>query len=109
MGADAVKFQLRDVENMYRKNNENEDLGTEYILDLLGKYELKTEDHKIIREYCKKANIEYICSPWDINSLIYLDSFNLNQIKVASADMTNLPLINEIIKKKKNNFIYWYE
>ena len=60
MGADAVKFQLRDVENMYRKNNENEDLGTEYILDLLGKYELKTEDHKIIREYCKKINIEYM-------------------------------------------------
>ena len=110
MGADAVKFQLRDVENMYRKNNENEDLGTEYILDLLGKYELKNEDHKIIREYCKKINIEYICSPWDLNSLKYLDSFNLNQIKVASADMTNLPLINEIIKrKKKNNFIYWYE
>lgn len=101
MGADAVKFQLRDVENMYRKNNENEDLGTEYILDLLGKYELKNEDHKIIREYCKKINIEYICSPWDLNSLKYLDSFNLNQIKVASADMTNLPLINEIIKRKK--------
>ena len=42
MGVDAVKFQMRDIKSLYRKNKESnniEDLGTEYILDLLKKYD----------------------------------------------------------------------
>ena len=108
MGVDAVKFQIRDINSLYRKKSSHgikEDLGTEYILDLLNKYDFTRETHLKIRKYCSQIKIEYICSPWDIQSLKFLDKFHLNKIKVASADLTNLPLILEVIKRKKEIII----
>jgi len=51
VGADCVKFQMRNMTSVYRKrslNKQGEDLGTEYILDLLERFELKVEEHKKI-------------------------------------------------------------
>ena len=96
--------QMRDIKSLYRKNKESnniEDLGTEYILDLLKKYDFSRDTHYKIRKYCNQIKVEYICSPWDIQSLKYLDKFKLSKIKIASADLTNLPLIREVIKRKK--------
>ena len=48
---------MRNLESLYRKktiNKVGEDLGSEYIIDLLKKYELNINEHKKIREYCKK-------------------------------------------------------
>lgn len=104
IGVNAVKFQMRDMKSLYRnlKNNKlREDLGTEYVLDLLKKYDLDFASHLKIRKYCKEINIEYICSPWDIYSLNKLDKFKLDKIKIASADLTNIPLLTEVIKRKK--------
>ena len=41
MGADCVKFQMRQIKDIYRLKSlekTGEDLGTEYIIDLLNKY-----------------------------------------------------------------------
>ena len=102
-GADCVKFQMRSMNNLYRKisKKNKEDLGTEYIVDLLGKYELSNSDHKKIINYCKKKKINYLCSPWDIESLKFLENYNLEAYKLASADLSNLPLINAVLKTKK--------
>ena len=40
-GADCVKFQMRNLKDLYRKKSLqrlDDDLGTEYIIDLLKKY-----------------------------------------------------------------------
>ena len=63
MGVDAVKFQMRDIKSLYRKNKESnniEDLGTEYILDLLKKYDFSRDTHYKIRKYCNQIKVEYI-------------------------------------------------
>jgi sialic acid synthase SpsE/sugar phosphate isomerase/epimerase len=104
MGSDCVKFQMRHIEQVYRKRSlkkAGEDLGTEYVLDLLSRFELSVEEHFKLSEYCKKIGIQYLCTPWDEKSVEVLETFNLPAYKVASADLTNLPLLQVLVNTKK--------
>jgi|TARA_B110000003_G_scaffold276020_1_gene320506 N-acetylneuraminate synthase len=103
-GADAVKFQMRNLDEVYRKRSlgkAGEDLGTEYIVDLLNRFELSKEEHQHLSEYCKTINIPYLCTPWDICSVDILEDFNVPAYKVASADLTNTPLLEKLITTNK--------
>ena len=56
-GADCVKFQMRHLDKVYRKKalkKDGEDLGTEYVVDLLNRFELTPEEHNKLFQYCKK-------------------------------------------------------
>lgn len=103
-GADCAKFQMRHLDKVYRKRSlekTGEDLGTEYILDLLGKFELNLDEHRKVMEYCKKKDILYICTPWDEQSIEVLETFGVVGYKVASADLTNLPLLESLSSNQK--------
>ena len=103
-GADCVKFQMRNMQSVYRKKSlakAGEDLGTEYVLDLLERFELSQEEHKRVADYCQEKGVLYMCTPWDSHSIKVLKEFNVPAFKVASADLTNLPLINELIETGK--------
>lgn len=98
-GADCVKFQMRHLNEVYRKRSllkDGEDLGTEYVLDLLNRFELTVSEHQKLAEYCKKKKILYLCTPWDISSIDVLEAFGVPAYKVASADLTNLPLLDKL-------------
>lgn len=104
MGVDCVKFQMRHLDKVYRKRSlikTGEDLGTEYLIDLLNKFELNVEQHRNIARYCREKGILYLCTPWDSKSIEILESFDVPAYKVASADLTNLPLIDALCKTKK--------
>jgi sialic acid synthase SpsE/sugar phosphate isomerase/epimerase len=104
MGVDCVKFQMRNLEEVYRLKSlqkGGEDLGTEYIIDLLKRFELSVSDHKKLKEYCDKKNILYLCTPWDYKSIEVLESFNVPAYKVASADLTNLNLLKHLVNTGK--------
>ena len=104
MGADCAKFQMRQIKEVYRSKSldkSGEDLGTEYIIDLLNKFELTVEQQRNLSEYCKSKGILYMCTPWDKTSVDILESFNVPAYKVASADLTNLPLLDKLAKTKK--------
>ena len=95
-GADCVKFQLRNREALYRRKADGsraEDLGVEYIQDLLDKVELSLDEHRQVREYCAQRGITYLCTPWDEPSVDALASFNVAALKIASADLCNPYLI----------------
>jgi sialic acid synthase SpsE/sugar phosphate isomerase/epimerase len=103
-GADCVKFQMRNMKSVYRAKSlrkSGDDLGTEYVLDLLEKFQLSNEDHKKISEYCRSKDIMYMCTPWDQDSIKVLESFNVPAYKVASADLTNLPLLQCLAETNK--------
>lgn len=104
MGADCAKFQMRHIDEVYRKRSlrkDGEDLGTEYIIDLLARFELSVEQHKKLFDYCQQKEIEYLCTPWDEKSVAVLEEFGVSAYKVASADLTNIPLINRLARTKK--------
>ena len=75
---------------------EGEDLGTEYIVDLLRRFELSVQDHLQLSIYCKQIGIQYLCTPWDPRSVEVLDGFGVPAYKVASADLTNFPLLEKL-------------
>lgn len=99
MGADCVKFQMRQLLEVYRKRTlrkDGEDLGTEYLLDLMRRFELSIEQHEQLASYCFDKGILYLCTPWDKNSVDVLEGMGMPAYKVASADLTNLPLLDKL-------------
>ncbi|WP_244941518.1 N-acetylneuraminate synthase family protein [Bradyrhizobium yuanmingense] len=95
-GADCAKFQMRKLDEVYRASSlsgKDDDLAVEYTLDLLRRFELPTAQQKKIAEYCAAKGIEYLCTPWDAKSVAVLEGFGVEAYKVASADLTNLPLL----------------
>jgi sialic acid synthase SpsE/sugar phosphate isomerase/epimerase len=95
-GADCVKFQLRNREALYRSRADGsttEDLGAEYIQDLLNKVELSLAEHQQLRAYCKQRQILYISTPWDEPSVDALAAMDVPALKLASADLCNPYLI----------------
>lgn len=95
-GADCVKFQLRNREALYRSRADGsvaEDLGAEYIQDLLNKVELTLSQHRELREYCRQSGVTYMCTPWDEPSVDALASMDVPAMKLASADLCNPYLI----------------
>ena len=103
-GADAVKFQMRHLDEVYRQrtlNKRGEDLGTEYVVDLLRRFELSPDEHRKLADYCRSKGTLYLCTPWDARSVDVLESFGVPAYKVASADLTNLPLLDRLARTGK--------
>ena len=103
-GADCAKFQMRHLDEVYRKRSlgkDGEDLGTEYIVDLLHRFELGVQQHRKLFDYCRQRGMEYMCTPWDARSVAVLEDFGVRAYKVASADLTNLPLLEVLARTGK--------
>lgn len=104
IGVDCVKFQMRHLDEVYRQRTlrkDGEDLGTEYVLDLLNRFELSVEEHRKLFDYCVSKEILYLCTPWDAKSIEVLEGFGVLAYKVASADLTNLPLLDSLASTGK--------
>ena len=98
-GADIVKFQLRDMESLYRQGTTGsggEDLGPQYTLDLLAKYNLGADGLFEVFDHCKDVGIDVMCTAWDPVSVDRLVDYGVPSLKVASADMTNHSLLRHM-------------
>tara|TARA_B110000858_G_C17767889_1_gene457975 strand:+ start:354 stop:1211 length:858 start_codon:yes stop_codon:yes gene_type:complete len=105
---DAVKFQKRDIDLVYSKEildtPRESAWGTTTREQKMG-LEFNENEYDEIDEYCKKKEIKWFASAWDVNSLKFLDKYNLNYQKVASAMIVDENLLVEIAKRKKYTFI----
>ena len=103
-GADCVKFQMRHMASLY-KNGENKDdsadLGAQYTIDLLNKFQLNTKELLEVFDYCKAKGLSPLCTPWDLTSLKILEEYGMEAYKIASADMTNHDLLSALIATGK--------
>lgn len=104
-GADCVKFQMRDMSSLYNNygnpDDIKENLSTQYILDLLSKFQLTKEQMFELFDYCKKLNVIPLCTPWDESTLDDLEKYGMPAYKLSSADLTNHSLIDKAIKTGK--------
>ena len=104
-GVNAVKFQKRDLKSLYRKesleNPNSESQGFEILLAELQEVELTKNDYMEIIDYCKKKKITFLCTPWDMPSVDFLEELDIVAYKISSGDMTNFPLIKYVSKTRK--------
>lgn len=107
-GCDAVKFQKRTIEKVYSKEvldtPRESPWGTTTREQKLG-LEFNKQEYDIINSYCKQKDIEWYASAWDIDSQLFLRSYNLRHNKVASAMLTHEKLLHFIAEEKKHTFI----
>lgn len=97
-GVDAVKFQLRDMDSLYRQagaKSSGEDLAAQYTLDLLRRFSLPAESLIPIFDYCRERDIDVLCTPWDKPSVQVLADYGIPALKLASADLTNHELLRD--------------
>ena len=72
------------------------DLGAEYTLDLLQKYNLEFSYQQELFDYAHSLGLIVGSTPWDAQSAKFLNQEVISYIKVSSADLTNIPLITEV-------------
>ena len=104
-GADAVKFQTYKADLIASKNSpyywDLKKVSETSQYKLFKKFDKFGEsDYKRLKKICDKNKIIFTSTPFDIHSVDFLDKL-VPFFKVASADFTNLPLINKICSKKK--------
>ena len=107
-GCDAVKFQKRDIDLVYTKemlDSPRESPWGTTQRDQKQGLEFGQMKYKEIDSYCRELGIEWFASAWDMNSLIFLDQFNCQYAKLASAMIVDLPFVEEVAKRKKHTFI----
>ncbi len=106
-GVDYVKFQTFDAKKLASKNAKKADYQTRNMggeagsqLDMLSKLELSPTDHYELLEYCKKKDIAFFSTAFDMQSLEFLASLNLGLWKIPSGEITNYPYLRRIAQTK---------
>ncbi|MFW0110872.1 N-acetylneuraminate synthase family protein [Rothia sp. CCM 9416] len=101
-GADAVKFQLRDMDALYRQKGSKsagEDLGVQYTLDLLSRFSFTVDQMYEVFDHVKQHDMDIMCTPWDAPSVQALVDYGVQGLKVASADLTNHDLLRDMASR----------
>ena len=107
-GCNAVKFQKRDIEQVYTQdflNSSRESPWGSTQRDQKMGLEFDLEDYQSIAQYCKEKNIEWFTSAWDLNSQAFLKQFDCKYNKVASAMIVHEELLKVIAAEGKHTFI----
>ena len=105
---DAVKFQKRDINLVYSKKildvPRESPWGTTTREQKNG-LEFGEKEFDEIDKFCKKINIEWFSSAWDLNSLSFLDKYKLKYNKIASAMIIDQNFLKEVAKRNRHTFI----
>ena len=107
-GADYVKFQTFKAENLVNKNALKADyqilntsIENETQFQMLKNLELSEEYHFEIIEYCKQKKIHFFSTAFDLESIDFLETLQLDLYKIPSGEITNYPYLKKIGKLNK--------
>jgi N,N'-diacetyllegionaminate synthase len=106
-GCDAIKFQSFQKGNRVSSKMkgahyaEIADGLQENIHEMFDRLSMSFEDQTKIFKYAKEKGIEVFSTPFDFESVDFLEEMDVNLYKIASMDIVNLPLIRYVAKKGK--------
>ena len=103
-GCNAVKFQKRTVDKVYTK--EELSIPRDSIFgktngDLKRGLEFDYDEYKIINEYCKELKMPWFASCWDVDSVDFIEQFDVCAHKISSACLTDIELLKKIKSTNK--------
>lgn len=101
--ANAAKFQLyRDKKLYAREAGAAAYIGkTKSINEIIREMELPYEWLPLLKKRCEEKGLVFLCSPFDEESANELEKIGVEAYKIASYEITHLPLIKHIAKKGK--------
>ena len=106
-GVDYVKFQTfkpKKLVSQYAEKAEYQKKTTgsdETQLQMLQKLALTEDDFLSLRDYCRGVGIGFISTPFDLESIAFLETFDMDFWKVPSGEVTNLPYLEAIARTKR--------
>jgi N-acetylneuraminate synthase/N,N'-diacetyllegionaminate synthase len=103
-GADAVKFQSYRADRLLipsRDRYVQQSDGAESAYQMLRRCELSWENQERLKRYADKCNILFMSTPFDEESADFLDSIDVPAFKIASGDITHVPLLRHVASKGK--------
>jgi N-acetylneuraminate synthase/N,N'-diacetyllegionaminate synthase len=106
-GADAVKFQTFRADRVVCRGapmaayQRTRAATVESQLEMLGKLELDPASHQGLVAHCRRRGIMFLSTAFDRESVDLLDALDVSAFKIASGEITNLPLLEYIARKNK--------
>ena len=106
-GVDCVKFQMTDPyllysDDSFKASYQKKNDKAKGVREMSLSYQLKREAHIPLFEKCKECGVDYVCSAFDLESLLYLDEhFDMPYYKIASGEIFSLDMIDYISERNK--------
>ena len=107
-GAHAVKFQSWSETSLiareeYDRNPEYSDKKKHFgsLREMVRAYQLTPEQHRVASEHCAKRGVAFCSSAFSPSEVDLLDELDVPFIKIASMDITNLPLLKYVGAKQR--------
>ena len=106
-GGDIVKFQTAKPElviSRFAEKAEYQKAETgeaESQLEMCKRIHLTFDEHAQLKEYCDSIGIAYLSTPFDLDSIDFLQQLGTPMWKVPSGEITNLPYLEKIAATKK--------
>lgn len=110
-GADYCKFQSFVAGKLVTPNAltstyiDNGSHAGESFRDLLNRLELSQEDQKHLKDYCDRKGIKFLSTPFDAGSFDFLVDLGIDVVKVASGNLTNLPILRHMASAQLPMFV----
>lgn len=107
-GVDYVKFQTFKADKLVKKDaakaayqaKSTDKSETQY--EMVKRLELSNDQHLELMEYCKGKKVTFLSTGFDSESVEFLVNIGIDFIKVPSGEITNMPLLRQIGRYKKN-------
>ena len=105
-GVDCIKFQTFKTENLVSSGAEKasyqkESTGDGSQKDMLKKLELSYDEFIALKKYCDEVGICFLSTPFDFESVDFLDSIDMPFWKIPSGEITNYPYLVKLAKTGK--------
>lgn len=105
-GADCIKFQTFKSEKLVSHNAQKADYqknttGDGSQMDMLKKLELSYDEFLKLKTYCDKMDICFLSTPFDFESIEFLNSVDMPFWKIPSGEVTNLPYLVALARTGK--------
>lgn len=107
-GADIVKFQTFTADNLVCKWAEKaayqmQTTGLkESQYQMLKRLELTIDEYRELSVYCGQKKIEFLSSPFDLDSIALVNELNVRRVKIPSGEITNFPYLKRCAETGKS-------
>ncbi len=106
-GADIVKFQTAKLSSLVTKTAptaeyQQENMGQELSqAEMLKKLLLSFDNFRELSQYCKSVGIQFLSTPFDLESIDFLEEIGCTFWKIPSGEITNLPYLERLARTEK--------